>query len=289
MPSNRNYSKEKGAAVRRRTDNFEPTFRAEVESWDDDELDPEATTYWSGDHGPDPVPDWVITSDEARQYELGMLKTGKEADVHLVERRHGDRVNLLAAKRYRGFEDRMFRNDAKYREGRRTGVSRVDRAMAKGTRRGMGFRAAQWVETEFDTLSRLWSAGVAVPYPVQKLGHEVMLEFIGDDDEGAAPRLVQTKPNPRLLASLWEQTVENLRLIARCGLVHGDLSAYNMLVWQDRLVLIDFPQAVDAVTNRAGLSLLERDVSNVCTWFSRQGLEAADPGWLLAEIVAEAY
>ena len=168
---------------------FVPIPRAVPVVWDDDEVDPEASTYLDARHGPEPVPSWVITSDEARQFELGALKSGKEADVFLVERRWGDRVNLLAAKRYRDVEDRLFRDDARFRQARRTGNRRADLAMAKGTRRGMAFRAEQWVTTEFEILSALWSRGLAVPYPVQLLGHELLLEYLGDEDE-AAPRLV---------------------------------------------------------------------------------------------------
>src|SRR5438067_11224043 len=109
-------------AAKTNTETFERMARSlEPEPWDDDAFDPEASTYEAAEHGPDPVPDWVITSGDARQADLGLLKTGKEADVHLIERRHGDAVNVLAAKRYRKFEDRMFRNDARYRGARRTG------------------------------------------------------------------------------------------------------------------------------------------------------------------------
>ena len=231
------------------------------------------------------MPGWVITEDAARQYERGRMKSGKEADVFLVERTLDGRVNLLAAKRYRDLEDRMFRNDRRYRESRRTGESRVDKAMAAGTRAGMAFRARQWVQTEFDTLCRLWAAGAAVPYPVQRLGPEVMLEFLGDEST-AAPRLVHHRGGRAQLADLYAQLVDNLRLMVRQGVVHGDLSAYNLLVWQERLYIIDFPQAVDPVLNPDGFALLERDVMNVCTWFGKHGV-AADPGVVLADLAGE--
>ena len=143
------------------------------------------STYFGAHHGPQPVPDWVITEDAARQLERGILKTGKEADVHLVERRLGDRRNLLAAKRYRAAERRQFRDDSRYRRARRTGNRRTDLAIDKGTRAGVAFRAEQWVANEFDVMGRLWSAGVAVPYPVQRIGSELMVEYLG---EGPVPR-----------------------------------------------------------------------------------------------------
>jgi RIO kinase 1 len=266
---------------------FEPRTRRPRLSWDDDAIDPEASTYLQAEHGPDPVPSWVITEDAARQYELGILKTGKEAEVHLVERRLGDRVNVLAAKRYRALEERTFRQDVRYRQARRTGSRRVDLAMAKGTRAGMAFRAEQWVLTEFATLGRLWSAGVAVPYPVQRLGHEILIELIGDE-EGVAPRLVSTHPGSLEAGRLYAQLVDNLLAMARLGIVHGDLSPYNLLVWQGRLVLIDFPQAVDPVLNPEGMSLLDRDVRNCCGWFSKRGVEA-DPGRLLSDLAAQLF
>lgn len=252
-------------------------------AWDDEVEDPEASTYPVSEHGLEPVPGWVITDGDARQYERGLLKTGKEADVFLVERRLGERVNLLAAKRYRSFEDRMFRNDARYRQGQRNRESRVERAMAQGSRAGTAFRARQWVETEFDTLSRLWTAGASVPYPVQRLGPEVMVEYVGSE-ETAAPRLVQFRGPASELRDLYRQLLDNLRLMADQGIVHGDLSPYNMLVWEGRLVLIDFPQAVDPFLNSEGMSLLERDVLNTCSWFAKRGVPT-DPSELIAELI----
>jgi RIO kinase 1 len=256
-------------------------------TWDDDVPDPESSTYFDAEHGPDPVPSWVITADAARQYELGLLKTGKEAEVYLVERRLDARSNILAAKRYKAFEDRMFRNDARYRTGRRTGSSHTDKAMASGSRTGMILRARQWVETEFQVMSRLWEAGTAVPYPVQRLGREVMLEYLGDES-GAAPRLVGVRASAEELADLYRQLVDLLDDLVRCGVVHGDLSPYNLLVWEGRLYAIDFPQAVDPITNPDGLSLLERAVRNTTEWFAKRGVKT-DSGQLMGQLVARLY
>lgn len=287
MPSRRDYSRNVAMARKRDTDEFQRMHRTVATQWDDDEPDAEASTYLLADErGPDPVPSWVITQDAARQNDLGILKTGKEADVHLVERRLDERVNVLAAKRYRKFEDRLFRNDARYRAARRTGESRVDKAMAQGNRAGMAFRARQWVTTEFETLCRLWSAGVPVPYPVQKLGNEVMVELIGSRDQ-AAPRLVHARVSVRDAVDLWSQLSEALSRMARAGVVHGDLSPYNILVDDGRLVLIDFPQAVDPIAHPEGMNLLERDVANVCGWFARRGV-ACDPSELFGDLVSEA-
>lgn len=254
-------------------DAFQPTNRTVRPRWDDDVHDPEQSTYTAADPGPEPVPEWVITEDAARQYERGVIKTGKEADVHLVERVLGDRTNILAAKRYRDLDERAFRNDAKYRK--RAGDRRIDLAVAQGTRAGLSFRAQLWLETEFDALGRLWEAGCAVPYPVQKLGVELMMEYLGDEDE-AAPRLINAMAGRSKAerADLFEQLRENLRIMTQCGIVHGDLSPYNLLVWDDRLYVIDMPQAVDPILQPDGLGLLERDVTNLCKWFSSKGVRA---------------
>jgi RIO kinase 1 len=115
-----------------------------------------------------------------------------------------------------------------------------------------------------------------VPYPVQRVGTDLLLEFIGDADGGAAPRLSQLRPDPDSLADLWGQLREGLGALARAGFTHGDLSAYNVLVDEGRLVLIDLPQVVDVVVNPRGRELMERDVRNIGTWFGARGLRDAE-------------
>ena len=119
MPSRDEKRRAVIMAAKRNTEDFQRMARSvEPPPWDDEEDDPDASTYPVADHGPEPVPPWLITSGDARQVDLGLLKTGKEANVHLVERHHGEAVNVLAAKRFRNFEDRLFRNDARYRAAR---------------------------------------------------------------------------------------------------------------------------------------------------------------------------
>jgi RIO kinase 1 len=257
---------------------------------DDEPFDEPAYSSWdTARHGPDPIPDWVITDLTALDTELGVLKTGKEADVHLVHRGVPDGPEgLLAAKRYRGSERRMFQRDAGYQEGRRTRKSRDTRAMARRTEYGRDLLAGKWAAAEFEALSRLWLLGVPVPYPVQLSGTEVMLEFIGDPDGTAAPRLAQCRPSAAELADLFAQCVEAMRLLARAGYAHGDLSAYNLLVARGRLVVIDLPQVVDVVANPQGPTYLERDCANVCRWFTARGLETAEFDHLFGDLMAEA-
>jgi RIO kinase 1 len=254
--------------------------------------DIELLTYSSYDgatHGPEPVPDWVVTQFAATDTELGILKSGKEADVHLVRRGlPGERGCLLAAKRYRPAERRMFHRDAGYQEGRRVRRSRETRAMARRTEFGRELLAGQWAAAEFGALSALWQARAPVPYPVQLSGSELMLEFIGDDDGTAAPRLAQCRPSPAELADLFEQCREAMRQLAEAGCAHGDLSAYNILLHRGRLVLIDLPQVVDLVANPQGQEYLRRDCFNVCRWFQARGLETVEYEYLFGDLMAEA-
>jgi RIO kinase 1 len=244
---------------------------------------------WDGcEHGPEPRPRWVLTEHRAVDTELGVLKTGKEADVHLVERSvpGTERRTLLAAKRYRAAEHRLFHRDAGYLEGRRVRRSREMRAMANRTGFGRELLSGQWARAEFAALSGLWSAGVAVPYPVQLSGTELLLEFVGDADGRAAPRLAQLRPDPDQLRALWRQLVAALLGLAGQGLTHGDLSAYNLLVHDGRLVLIDLPQVVDVIGNPQGPQFLARDVHRIADWFAARGLppEVGDASALLAEL-----
>jgi RIO kinase 1 len=247
---------------------------------------------WDGaEHGPHPRPAWVVTEHAAVDTELGVIKTGKEADVHLVERAvpGTGRRTLMAAKRYRTAEHRMFHRDAGYLEGRRVRRSRETRAMANRTAFGRDILSGQWASAEFAALSRLWADGVAVPYPVQCSGTELLLEFVGTDDGTAAPRLAQLRPDPDELSDLWHQLVDALLGLARHGLTHGDLSAYNLLVRDGQLLLIDLPQVVDVVGNPQGPEYLARDVRRIGEWFTARGLppEVGTPDAMLEELSVE--
>jgi RIO kinase 1 len=233
----------------------------------------------AGDRGPEPYPRWLVTELAAVDTELGVLKTGKEADVFLVRRGvpGTSRSCLLAAKRYRDPEHRMFHRDSAYREGRRVRESRANRAMAAGSAAGREMIAREWASAEFAALCQLRRAGVPVPYPVQLLGTEIMLEFIGEPDGTAAPRLSETRPAADALARLWDQLVQALVTLAGLGLAHGDLSAYNLLVSGGRLVMIDLPQVVDVIAHPRGAQFLDRDAANVARWFTARGLAGATP------------
>jgi RIO kinase 1 len=253
----------------------------------------EATPWSTWDratHGPEPFPDWLVTDLAALDTDLGVLKTGKEADVHLLRRAlPGGPECLLAAKRYRPAERRLFHRDAGYAEGRRVRRSRETRAMARRTEFGRELLAGQWAGAEFAALSALRQIGAPVPYPVQLLGTDVLLEFIGDTATGiAAPRLAQCRPTATELADLFDQVRGAMRLLARAGYAHGDLSAYNLLLRDGALVMIDLPQVVDLVANPQGPQYLRRDCENVCRWFTARGFADAELEYLYADLMAEA-
>ena len=246
------------------------------------------------DRGPQPFPDWVVQHDGAIDTELGVLKTGKEADAFLLERslptehRTGaaGEATLLVAKRYRSPEHSSFHRSHRYTEGRRGKDSREARAVAKGTAFGRQVAAAQWARAEFDVLGQLFSAGLPVPYPVQIVGTEVCMEFIGTDGADgavAAPRLQETAPSPEQ-AEHWARTLREVVLdFAELGLVHGDLSPYNILIdargGEAEPVIIDVPQVIDLIGNPNGPEFLRRDCDNVCAWLRANGASdaAADP------------
>lgn len=243
------------------------------------------------ERGPDPRPAWVVTSAGALDTELGILKTGKEADVFLLERAVPDdptQRTLLAAKRYRGIENRSFQRSAVYTEGRSTRNTRDTRALAKKTAHGREVAAAQWSLAEFEALCRMWERGAPVPYPVQVSGTEVLMEFLGDDRGIAAPRLAQVRGSSAEMQEYFTQVVELMRVFAAAGFAHGDLSAYNLLVHEGRVRVIDLPQIVDVIANPQGLDLLHRDCVNVCDWFARRRVEC-DAQALFADLLGTLF
>jgi RIO kinase 1 len=277
------------------TDPLAPSFVFDFRAYDDPD---DSRQRWSTWHdveplcrGPEPRPPWVITDRAAIDTELGVLKTGKEADVFLLERAVDDRRSVvMAAKRYRSPEHRNFHRNAAYREGRRGRDSREGRAAAKGSAFGRLVAAGQWANAEWESLKLCWSLGLPVPYPVQLDGTELLMEWISVDGE-TAPRLAQSRPSPALLASYFDQLREAMATMAQHGIVHGDLSAYNLLAAGDRLVIIDLPQVVDLVGNPQGMDFLLRDCANVCAWFRAKGLdpEVADEHALFSDLLATAF
>jgi RIO kinase 1 len=228
---------------------------------------------------------------------VGVLRSGKEAEVFLVERRGESSSCFLAHKRFRprhpgqgelrelGFsKGTIFRHDISYRRGWHM-ASRDRRAVETHTAYGQEVVARLWPVNELEMLRRAWDAGASVPYPVGPSDDGILMEYIGDATH-AAPRVVDARLDPAELREAWAQLVDSLRRLSRESIVHGDLSVYNVLWWRGRMVVIDFPQAVDARSNPEAVGLLHRDVENVATWFGRRGV-TIDAERTYAELVLE--
>ncbi|UCH24321.1 MAG: hypothetical protein JSV66_10210 [Trueperaceae bacterium] len=216
-------------------------------------------------------------------YERGLLtdlkeqlKSGKEATVYLAE----SPVGRLAAKVYSDLEVRSFKEDRHYRQGRSISSKRLKRALDRSSRMGLDPQLALWVLHEYQMLHELHREGLPVPRPtigpqlddLISAGRVVLMEFVGDD-EGAAPRLSDVTLDPQEAASAWQQSFELLIRLLELGKVHGDYSTYNLLWWEDQIVLIDLPQMVDLDRNRYARQLLERDVTSLCKSFRQHGIE----------------
>jgi RIO kinase 1 len=227
------------------------------------------------------------------------LKSGKEAEIFLVERRFASGPRLLAHKRYRprypakgqlrgeGFSNSTaYRGDAIYKAGWFL-PTRDKRAVLGGSRYGHELASSLWPAQEWSMLRRAWAAGASVPYPVEQTEHGLLMEFIGDESQ-AAPKLVQARLSRADLESAWQQLIANVCALTMAGLVHADLSAYNLLWWEGRLVVIDLPQAVEFTTNADAFDLLHRDVANVGDWFNRRGM-AIDVEAVYAELLPMAW
>ena len=249
------------------------------------------------------APDWLVPEPYVDE-ELGVLRSGKEAQVEIIERTSADdptHTCLLARKRYlprkvaeKGVLEAMgvqkastFTNDVQYREGRQFRKSRDRRAVERMSTYGKHLLQDRWTGHEHDVMSALYEAGVSVPYPVDYGEDQFVLEYVGDLTR-AAPRLAEARLQRDALEEAWAQLVEGLQDIVATGYAHADLSAYNLLWWEDRLVFIDFPQAVDIAANPSGLDFLHHDVLNVTSWFGRRGIER-DGEALFADLLVYAY
>jgi RIO kinase 1 len=275
------------------TDGIDPRFVLDFRAYDELSDPAQRWSTWLDVEplmrGPEPRPDWVVTSQGAVDTDLGVLKTGKEADVFLLERADPHEAGgvVMAAKRYRDTTHRSFHRAAAYAEGRATKRSRDTRALKRKSTWGRTVAAGEWAVSEWSALVRLWELGVPVPYPVQIDGTEILMEWITHDGE-TAPRLAQLRPSRELLEHYYEQLVDVVTTLARIGVAHGDLSPYNILAAGERLVVIDLPQVVDLAGNPQGLDFLLRDCTNICTWFRARGLPV-DEQDLFAGVLAQAF
>lgn len=196
---------------------------------------------------------------------IRQLMSGKEAVVFVV--RCGDDVRC--AKVYKEAEQRSFQNNALYQEGRRTKNSRQARAMAKGSKYGRQQQEQAWQSHEVDTLHKLAAAGVRVPQPYNFYEGVLLMELVTGSDGMAAPRLNDVELSEAQALQYHAQLIAEVVKMLCAGVIHGDLSEFNILLSEQGPVIIDLPQAVDAAANNNAKSMLERDVTNLATYFGR--------------------
>lgn len=203
------------------------------------------------------------------------LKSGKEATAYVAR---GPRGPVLV-KLYRELEARSFKNDAVYREGQVVLDERAARAMTGRSRKGLEMLQGMWVSAEYAHLWTLWRAGLNVPEPlVGPLPFDydatvpaVLMRLIGTEDS-VAPRLSDARLTPAEAQSAWQQSVQGLADLLRLGYAHGDYSTYNLLWWENTVIMIDFPQLTTRQNSNFS-ELLRRDAQSLATSFRKHGLQ----------------
>ena len=218
------------------------------------------------------------------------VKAGKEANVYCCTAHPATGVELIAAKLYRPRMLRTLKNDALYKagrqlrdeEGKQLKGRREKLAIAQKTRFGNQLDMVWWIGNEFRSQQRLYDAGANVPRPIGHEGNTILMEYIGDESL-PSPTLIDVSLESDEAAALLSRTLDNIRLMLDNHIVHGDLSAYNILYWDEELTIIDFPQVVDARINPNAFMLLARDVERVCGYFSRYGVQS-EPGRITRDL-----
>jgi len=200
------------------------------------------------------------------------LMSGKEAMIYVV--RCGDEVRC--AKVYKEADKRAFRQSVDYTEGRRVKNSRRARAMEKGSRYGRKAKEETWQSAEVDALVRLAAAGVRVPQPYNFIDGVLLMELVTDAEGNAAPRLADVTLSPEQACDIHRALMREVVRMLCAGVVHADLSEYNVLIGHEGPVIIDLPQAVDAAGNAHAGAMLERDVANITTSLGRFAPELLD-------------
>jgi RIO kinase 1 len=210
-----------------------------------------------------------------------LVKGGKEASVYCCTASPSLGIDVVAAKVYRPRMFRQLRNDKMYQEGRRvlTGDGRpaketdhrLMRAVGKKTAFGAEVSHHSWLLHEYTTLQTLFVAGAAVPKPYAVAENAILMSHIGDA-RSSAPALSEITLEPDEIEPLFRETLRNIDLMLQHGMIHGDLSAYNILYWEGEITLIDFPQVTSAEVNSNAQFILERDVLRVCEYFQKYGL-----------------
>ncbi len=196
---------------------------------------------------------------------LQRLKSGKEADVYTVL--CGGKVQC--AKVYKEATQRSFKQAVQYQEGRKTRNSRNARAMQKGTKFGRKQQEESWQTAEVDALFRLANAGVRVPQPYLCIDGVLLMELVTDANGSVAPRLSDVSLSEEQAVTDFHTMIRNIVRMLCAGIVHGDLSEFNVLLDDQGPVIIDLPQAVDAAANNHAESMFERDVDNITSYYGQ--------------------
>jgi len=223
---------------------------------------------------------------------LRKVKGGKEANVYCCSGGPNATLDLIAAKVYRPRQFRNLRNDALYRQGREImgprGEPVRDRralhAIQMGTRKGKEMQHVSWLAHEYATLQLLHTAGVRVPKPVAFANNTILMEYVGEMTR-PAPTLQSVTLTRKEAAGLFDRLMADVERMLASGRVHADLSAFNVLYWGGDYRIIDFPQTVDPAVHPSAFPLFERDVTRLCQYFARCGIDA-NPTALAAEIWA---
>ncbi|MBN1859406.1 hypothetical protein JW848_09400 [Candidatus Bipolaricaulota bacterium] len=206
---------------------------------------------------------------------IAQVKSGKEATIFCCEAHPDSGHHLLAAKVYRPYDMRSFKNDAVYQRGRqRAGKAdmRTLRALEGKSKGGRNAKFQQWVSHEAKTLKLLSRAGADVPQPIAQIGPAILMSYIGDE-ERPAPMLYGLLFDRHEAEILLDRLIHNVELFLRHHRIHADLSPYNILYWEDKPVIIDFPQAVDPRFNETAEQLLARDIRYIAEFVGEFGVE----------------
>lgn len=219
---------------------------------------------------------------------LRRVKGGKEANVYCCAAHSSSGLDLIAAKLYRPRLLRNLRNDARYRQGRPVlgpgGARdrRLHKAIAQKSHAGLEANEASWLEYEYQTMLRLHQAGADVPRPLKHDTNVILMEYVGDDGM-PAPLLSQVTLDRSEAPDLFARLLHNVELMLSAQVVHGDLSAYNVLYWEGEPRIIDFPQVVDPRQNREAFAIFQRDIERLCQYFARHGV-ASQPNRLARDL-----
>jgi RIO kinase 1 len=203
------------------------------------------------------------------------IKSGKEATVYCCRAEPHVGPDLLAAKVYKPLQSRSFKNDAIYQEGRYIRDARMRRAYRKKSKAGRSVQFSGWITAEFEALKELHDAGADVPLPLSQARSTIVMEYVGTEDTPAPPLSKVHLPQVSAPA-IFRRLMWNVDLFLSVNRVHGDLSAFNVLVWDNEIRIIDLPQCVLADMNPNAFDLLVRDLTNVGDYFVKYDIDT-DP------------